>query len=118
MATLMNVSIQFQVKDNSGLADATKYRRLVGKFIYLTQLRPDITYIVGVLSRYMSKPTNLHFGACKRYSDTLLEPLILESITKRGEKLSLKVFQTVIGEVAKRTKKVFQVVCSIWILVL
>lgn len=66
MATLMNVSIKFQVKDDSGLADATKYRRLVGKFIYLTQLRPDITYIVGVLSRYMSKPTNLHFSACKR----------------------------------------------------
>ena len=40
--------------------DATKYRQLVGRLIYLTttrpDIRPDISYVVGILSRFMHKP--------------------------------------------------------------
>jgi hypothetical protein len=35
--------------------DATKYRRMVGKLIYSTNSRLDITF-VGVVSRFMAKP--------------------------------------------------------------
>lgn len=52
--------------DNTGLANASVYRSLVGRLIYLTHSRPDIAFSVGVLSRYMHRPTLHHFGAAKR----------------------------------------------------
>eukprot|EP00253_Pinus_taeda_P030721 PITA_30721 len=36
--------------------DATKYRQLVGSLNYLTTTRPDISFVVGILSRFMQKP--------------------------------------------------------------
>lgn len=46
--------------------DVGRYRRLVGKLIYLTVTRPDITYAVGVVSQYMSAPQHPHFDAVCR----------------------------------------------------
>ncbi|XP_057543911.1 uncharacterized mitochondrial protein AtMg00810-like [Amaranthus tricolor] len=37
-----------------------RYRRLVGKLIYLSHTRPDIAYAVGVVSRFMHKPQIHH----------------------------------------------------------
>ncbi|WRX14580.1 Reverse transcriptase [Theobroma cacao] len=45
---------------NLVLTDCTQYRQLVGKLIYLTFTRPDITYSVQVLSQFMDKPTIGH----------------------------------------------------------
>eukprot|EP00253_Pinus_taeda_P034240 PITA_34240 len=46
--------------------DATKYRQLVGSLIYLTTTRPDISFAVGILSRFMQKPCEGHWSAAKR----------------------------------------------------
>lgn len=43
------------------------YREAIGSLMYLmTCTRPDIAYVVGVLSRYMDKPTNMHWQGVKR----------------------------------------------------
>ena len=49
------------------LVDETLYRSLVGSLLYIAkQTRPDIVWIVNVLSRFMDKPANSHWLAGKR----------------------------------------------------
>lgn len=47
------------------LVSASEYRCLVGSLRYLTHTRPDISYAVGVVSRFMEKPTIKHQQAVK-----------------------------------------------------
>ncbi|KAJ1704767.1 hypothetical protein LUZ63_004546 [Rhynchospora breviuscula] len=65
-STPMNVNEKLVKEDGSGEADATTFRSLVGGLIYLTHTRPDISYSVNVVSRYMQNPTNHHLGTAKR----------------------------------------------------
>ena len=45
--------------------DATLYRTLVGKLLFLTKTRPDIAHAVGVVSRFMQNPQLAHLQAAK-----------------------------------------------------
>jgi hypothetical protein len=38
----------------------------VGSLIYLTTTRPDISFVVGILSRFMQRPCEGHWSAAKR----------------------------------------------------
>nr|KYP54533.1 Copia protein [Cajanus cajan] len=46
--------------------DASSFRRLIGRLIYLTNTRPDISYAVQHLSQYVSHPTTAHQQAANR----------------------------------------------------
>ncbi|XP_020246308.1 uncharacterized protein LOC109824184 [Asparagus officinalis] len=59
----MEANVDLWRDDTSLLDDAGRYRRLIGKLIYLTVTRPDITFAVGVLSRFMHKPREVHWTA-------------------------------------------------------
>nr|XP_043611638.1 secreted RxLR effector protein 161-like [Erigeron canadensis] len=52
--------------EGQDLEDATMYRQLVGSLIYLTLTRPDISFAVGVMSRYMQNPKKSHLEAVRR----------------------------------------------------
>lgn len=43
-----------------------RYHKLVGKLIYLAHTRPDISYVVGVVNRFMHKPQVKHLDAILR----------------------------------------------------
>ena len=48
------------------LEDAGLYRRLVGKLIFLTVTRSDISYAVSVLSQFMQAPRTIHLEGVYR----------------------------------------------------
>ncbi|XP_042379979.1 uncharacterized mitochondrial protein AtMg00810-like [Zingiber officinale] len=54
-------------KDEEGSkVNATMYKQLVGSLMYLTVTRPDLMYVVSLISRFMISPTELHLQAVKR----------------------------------------------------
>lgn len=55
------------MRDEGGVrVDATQYKQMVGSLMYLTATRPDLMYVMILVSRYMERPTELHMQAMKR----------------------------------------------------
>jgi Reverse transcriptase (RNA-dependent DNA polymerase) len=59
------------VMDEKVLNDISQFQRLVGKLIYLTITRPDISYAVSFVSQFMQRPTKGHM----EYIDQILRYL-------------------------------------------
>lgn len=51
--TPLKVSIKLEPQGGDKLADPGIYRRLVGKLIYLTVTRSDVSFAVSVVSQFM-----------------------------------------------------------------
>ncbi|GAU37412.1 hypothetical protein TSUD_361170 [Trifolium subterraneum] len=58
--------LKLEVDGSSETVDSTMFRQLLGSLRYLCQTRPDISYAVGYVSRFMSKPLKSHLFAAKR----------------------------------------------------
>ena len=71
VSTLMEQNLKLTSKEGNEFEDATKYKQLVGSLIYLTTTRPDISFVVGILSRFMQKPCEGHWSATKKSSKIL-----------------------------------------------
>ena len=48
------------------LMDPTRYRRLVGRLIYLAHTRPELSYAIHLLSQFMHSPRTEHWDAVMR----------------------------------------------------
>ena len=59
---------QLKLSKDTGelLPDSSKYRRLIGKLMYLTLSRLDITYVVNRLSQFLAKPRVSHMQVATR----------------------------------------------------
>eukprot|EP00253_Pinus_taeda_P008579 PITA_08579 len=65
LSTPMEQNLKLTSIEGKEFEDATKYRQLVGSLIYLTTTRRDISFAVGILSRFMQKPCEGHWSAAK-----------------------------------------------------
>lgn len=65
-STPMDVSLRLQQQDGMSNVDSTEYMRLIGKLIYLTTTRPDITFVVQQLSQYMTSLSQTCYQAVIR----------------------------------------------------
>ncbi|GJX53781.1 zinc finger, CCHC-type containing protein [Tanacetum coccineum] len=52
--------------EDGNSVDATYYRSLIGSLRYLLHTRPDLSYSVGLLSRFMQDPKDHHLKAVKQ----------------------------------------------------
>ena len=64
--TPMQVNHGLKFEEGANMADKERYQQLVGKLIYLSHTRPDITYAVVVISQFMHQPQEDHMEAAMR----------------------------------------------------
>jgi len=57
---------KIETKGDSDLVDKGRYQRLVGKLIYLSHTRPDISFAVSTVSQFMNSPNEEHQEAVYR----------------------------------------------------
>ncbi|KAJ4808040.1 Retroelement pol polyprotein-like [Rhynchospora pubera] len=65
-ATPLEQNHRLAESDGEKLGDVEKYRRLVGRLIYLTITRPELCYSVHILAQFMQNPLQAHYEAALR----------------------------------------------------
>ena len=59
----MRVNLKLSQEESELLDDPTMYKRPIGRLLYLTITRPNISYLVNRLSQFLSKPRVPHLQA-------------------------------------------------------
>jgi len=59
---------QHKLSTDSGdsISNPSQYSRLIGHLIYITITKPEITYLVHILSQFMQDPLQGHWDAAIR----------------------------------------------------
>jgi hypothetical protein len=65
MNTPMEEKMKLLVNTSSDLIDATLYIQIIGSLMYLTNIRPDICFVVNTLSQFLVEPRRVHLVAVK-----------------------------------------------------
>ena len=63
VSTPLEYNAKLTPLDDEPISDATRYHQLVGSLIYLTVTRPDISHVVGMVSKFMDAPRSIHYAA-------------------------------------------------------
>ena len=58
--TPMGTNANLEEKKRCLINDIKRYQQMVGKLIYFTISRPDIAYVVNVVSQFMQSPKRTH----------------------------------------------------------
>ena len=64
--TPIEVNHKLTLKEDDPSIEKTAYQKLIGRLLYLSHTRPDISYSVNVLSQFMHSPRRSHFQAAHR----------------------------------------------------
>eukprot|EP01018_Ginkgo_biloba_P015850 Gb_34468 [translate_table: standard] len=64
--TPIAMGVKLSKEDERKNVDSTLYKSLVGSLMYLTAIRPDIMYVVSLISRFMENPHDTHLQVGKR----------------------------------------------------
>ena len=65
--TLLDQNVKF-FGDGQDLKDAYLYKKIVGDIIYLTITRPNLSYPIGLVLRFMRKPCKSHLDVIHKIS--------------------------------------------------
>jgi hypothetical protein len=65
-STLIDSKVKLNTEDGEQLGDINQFQRLVGKLIYLTVTRPDISFSISQISKFMHAPQTPHLEAINR----------------------------------------------------
>ncbi|KAK4260516.1 hypothetical protein QN277_003615 [Acacia crassicarpa] len=74
------------------LSNPERYRRLVGRLIYLTNTRPDISFPVQVVSQFMQAPTKAHMAAARSIVRYLKQSVGVGVLLSSNQDLNLSCF--------------------------
>eukprot|EP00253_Pinus_taeda_P035334 PITA_35334 len=66
LTTPMEQNLKLTSIEGKEFEDTTKYRQLVGSLNYLTTTIPNISFVVGILSRFMQNPCEGHCSTAKK----------------------------------------------------
>ncbi|XP_057969602.1 uncharacterized mitochondrial protein AtMg00810-like [Malania oleifera] len=64
--TALEVNVRYTPTDGIPLPNPTLYRTIVGSLVYLIITRPNIAYIVHIVSQIVASPTSMHWSAVLR----------------------------------------------------
>ncbi|XP_042056507.1 secreted RxLR effector protein 161-like [Salvia splendens] len=102
------------VWDDSGefLEDKAKYRRLVGKLIYLTVTRLDISFDVGLVSHFLDKPKQVHWDAVIRILQYIKKSPGKRLLFKKNGHLKIEGYSDADNAGSKSDRKSTYVYCT------
>ncbi|MCH91191.1 retrovirus-related Pol polyprotein from transposon TNT 1-94 [Trifolium medium] len=61
--TPMQPQLQLHKTSGNAISNPTTYRKLIGRLLYLTHSRPEISYVVSKLSQFLDSPIDAHMLA-------------------------------------------------------
>ncbi|XP_062094194.1 secreted RxLR effector protein 161-like [Humulus lupulus] len=89
ISTPMEANAKLCTHEEKDLQDGAMYRQLVGSLIYLILTRPDISYAVGVASRYMQHPKKPHLEAMRQMLRYVKDTINYDLLYKKGDEVKI-----------------------------
>nr|GEX36672.1 ribonuclease H-like domain-containing protein [Tanacetum cinerariifolium] len=100
-----NKKVISKFRDDEAITGITYYQKLVGKIIYLTMTRPDISYAVHCLSQVMHSPIKSHLRLAFRVLRYLKREHGLGITFRKSNNVDLKMFVDSDWEKCKVTRR-------------
>jgi hypothetical protein len=62
-STPIDINVKLNTEDGELLEDINQYQKLMRKLVYLTVTRPDLSFVVSQVSKFMHAPRTSHLDA-------------------------------------------------------